>query len=240
MSQRLGDLRREIRPMLALAAPIVMADLASVAMGVVDTVMAGPLGPVAIGAGSLGGTLFYPIAIGGSGVLLGMDPLVAQAFGAGDRADCRRTLVNGAWLGAAAAAPVILALGSLIPLLGATGTNPRVLVLFAAYMKALLWGVPAMLISAAFRRYLQAVSVAKPVAFAIVSANLINIAGNYALMYGHWGFRARGLEGSGYSTSIARVYMLAVLAAAVWWHERGGPALRARPDWARLRRIAAL
>jgi len=226
--------------MLALAAPIVTADLASVAMGVVDTVMAGPLGPVAIGAGSLGGTLFYPIAIGGTGILLGMDPLVAQSFGAGDRADCRRTLVNAAWLGAALSAPILLALWSLIPLLGATGTNPRVLFLFATYMKALLWGVPPMLISTAFRRYLQAVNVATPVAFALVSANLVNIAGNYALMYGHWGFRARGLEGSGYSTSVARLYMLAVLVAAVVRRERGGSPVSFRPDAARLRRIFAL
>ena len=80
----------------------------------------------------------------------------------------------------------------------------------------------------------------KPVTFALVSANLVNIAGNYALMYGHWGFRARGLEGSGYSTSVARLYMLAVLVAAVVRRERGGSPVSFRPDAARLRRIFAL
>jgi MATE family multidrug resistance protein len=87
---------------------------------------------------------------------------------------------------------------------------------------------------------LQAVNVVKPVAFALVSANLVNIAGNYALMYGHWGFTARGLEGSGISTSIARAYMLVVLAAAAGWRERGGPRVSFRPDAERLRTIIAL
>jgi MATE family multidrug resistance protein len=206
--------------MLALAAPLVLAELGWMAMGAVDTIMAGPLGPAAIGAGSLGSMVFYPIVICGTGMLLGMDTLVSQSFGAGDRADCRRTLVNGLWLGAGLTPALILALWGLIPLLGLAGTNPRVLVLFSAYLKALLWGVLPLLFYTAFRRYLQAVNTVKPIAFALVSANVVNVAGNYALMYGHWGFRAMGLTGSGYSTSIAQVYMAAVLLAAVAWEER--------------------
>ena len=237
--------------MLALAAPLALAELGVMAMGVVDTIMAGPLGPAAIGAGSLGSMVFYPIAICGTGMLLGMDTLVAQAFGAGDRADCRRTLVNGLWMGAGLAPALILALWGLIPLLGAAGTNASVLALFSPYLKALLWGVLPLLVCAAFRRYLQAVDIVKPIAFALSSANLVNIAGNYALMYGHWGFRAMGLTGSGYSTSIARVYMAAVLVGAVVWEERkgsengaeegrpGGPP-HLLPDISRLRRMAGL
>src|ERR1019366_8304942 len=96
-----ADLRREFRPMMRLAAPLALAELGWMAMGVVDTIMAGPLGPAAVGAGSLGAMMFFPIAICGTGLLLGMDTLVAQSFGRGDLRDCRRTLVNGVWLGAA-------------------------------------------------------------------------------------------------------------------------------------------
>ena len=71
--------------MLNLAAPLALAELGWVAMGVVDTIMAGRLGAGAVGAGSLGNMLFYPIATWGVGILLGMDTLVAQAFGAGQR-----------------------------------------------------------------------------------------------------------------------------------------------------------
>src|SRR5665811_2535562 len=78
--------RQEIRPMLRLAAPLAMAELGWMSMGFVDAIMAGRLGAAAIGAGSLGNMLFFPIAICGTGMLLGMDTLVAQAFGARDDA----------------------------------------------------------------------------------------------------------------------------------------------------------
>ena len=94
MASHLTNLRREFRPMLLMAGPLAFAELGWMAMGVVDTIMAGRLGAAAIGAGSLGGNLFYPIAIFGTGLLLGMDTLVAQSFGAGDPRDCRRSLVN--------------------------------------------------------------------------------------------------------------------------------------------------
>src|ERR1039457_4168225 len=102
----LRGFRHEIRPMLRLAAPLAMAELGWMAMGFVDAVMAGRLGAAAIGAGSLGNMIFFPIAICGTGMLLGMDTLVAQSFGAKDATACRRTLVQGLWM-AAALAPVV-------------------------------------------------------------------------------------------------------------------------------------
>ena len=68
--------------MLRLAAPLALAELGLDVHGMVDTIMAGRLGAAALGAGSLGNMLFYPIVIAGTGMLLGMDTLVAQAFGA--------------------------------------------------------------------------------------------------------------------------------------------------------------
>jgi MATE family multidrug resistance protein len=116
--------------------------------------------------------------------------------------------------------------------------------LLAPYLRALLLGMPGLMLYAAFRRYLQAVDFAGPVAFALVSANLVNLAGNWALMFGHWGAPALGLEGSGLATSIARTYMAAFLLGAIVWRERrtGGRWIRAcwRPAMARLRRLAVL
>jgi MATE family multidrug resistance protein len=213
-------------------------------MGVVDTIMAGRLGAAAIGAGSLGGNLFYPIAIFGTGLLAGMDTLVSQSFGAGDARDCRRTLVNGVWLAAGLAFPLALLIWALIPLLRAVGTNPRVMVLLGPYLKALLWGILPLLAYSAFRRHLQAVNVVAVITFATVSANIVNFAGNWALMFGHWGAPAMGLEGSGWSTTVARAYMAAVLLAAIVWHERKSGNLLFRmswkPDVARLLRLLDL
>src|SRR5664280_2339993 len=212
--------RHEIGPMLRLAAPLAMAELGWMAMGFVDALMAGRLGAAAIGAGSLGNMLFFPIAICGTGMLLGMDTLVAQAFGAGDGAACRRTLVQGLWIAAALAPVVALLLALTIPLLRAIGTNPRVMELLGPFVHALLWGVPPLLCYSAFRRYLQAMNIVKPITFAVVSANLLNFAGNWLLMYGNWGAPRLGLEGSGFSTSLSRVYIALVLAIAVLRHER--------------------
>ena len=230
--------------MMRLAAPLALAELGWMAMGVVDTIMAGPLGPAAVGAGSLGAMMFFPIAICGTGLLLGMDTLVAQSFGRGDLRDCRRTLVNGVWLGAALSPLLVLVLWATIPLLRAVGTNPRALAIFEPYLKALTIGVLPLLLYTAFRRYLQAVNLVKPITFALVSANLINIAGDWALMYGHCGAPALGVPGSGFSTSISRTYMAAVLLGAILWHERKSGnllfAISWWPDSTRLRRLVAL
>jgi len=73
--------RKELRPMIRLAAPLAMAELGWMAMGFVDVVMAGRLGPAAIGAGGLGSILFFPIVISGANLTSGMDTLVSQASG---------------------------------------------------------------------------------------------------------------------------------------------------------------
>lgn len=230
--------------MLRMGAPLALAELGWMAMGIVDTMMAGPLGAAAVGAGSLGNIMFYPVATLGTGVLLAMDTLVAHSYGAKDPSDCRRTLVNGLWLAVVAAPLLGAVILLLLPVVRATGANPHVLELLGPYLKALVWGVIPLLIFTAMRRYLQAVDVVKPVTFALVSANIVNFVGDWALMYGHLGFRAMGLEGSGWSTTFARAYMVLVAVAAILWYERksGNPRFRMswRPDGARIRRLIDL
>ena len=224
--------------MARMAAPLALAELGWMAMGLVDTIMAGRLGAAAVGAGGLGAMLFYPIAICGTGMLLGMDTLVSQAFGAEDVQDCRRTLIGAVWLSILITTPLALLLLALTPVLRATGSNPNILSQFGPFVKALTWGILPLLLYTAFRRYLQAVNVVKPVTFALVTANLVNAVGNWALMFGHWGAPAMGLEGSGWSTSASRVYMAAVLLATILWHERRSGnllfAMSWRPRWERI------
>jgi len=240
----LADIRREFRPMLRMAAPLALAELGWMAMGIVDTIMAGPLGPAAVGAGILGNMVFYPLAMSFTGLLLGMDTLVSQAFGARDPQDGRRTLVNGVWL-AIALTPFTVGLTmASIPALWAVKANPHVMAECAPYMRNLAWGLLPLFLFSALRRYSQAVNVVKPVMFVLVSANVVNFAGNWVLMYGHWGAPAMGLAGSGWSTSISRVYMALAMAAAVIWEERrsGRAAVRLlwRPEWRRIRSLISL
>ena len=91
--------RTELPPMLRLAGPVVLAELGWMSMGVVDTVMVAPLGPAAIGAAGIGTSLHMAFAIFGMGLLLGLDTLVSQAWGAGRMGDCHRWLFHGVALG---------------------------------------------------------------------------------------------------------------------------------------------
>ncbi len=230
--------------MLRLAAPLALAEVGWMAMGIVDTIMAGPLGPAAVGAGILGNMIFYPLAMSFTGLLLGMDTLVAQAYGRREAQDARHTLINGVWLALALTPLTILLIMGAIPLMRAVGANPRVMAQCAPYMRAMLWGLLPLFLFTAFRRYLQALNVVRTVTFALVSANVINFLGDWVLMYGHWGAPAMGLAGSGWSTSLSRVYMAVVMLGAILWEERRADylvlALSWRPDRGRLVRLLQL
>ncbi len=84
--------------MLGLAGPVVLAEIGWMAMGFVDTIIVGRLGPQAIGAVGIGTALFNTLAVFGMGLLLGLDTLVSHAFGARDLAGCNRALVAGLYL----------------------------------------------------------------------------------------------------------------------------------------------
>jgi MATE family multidrug resistance protein len=240
----IAGFRKEIRPMLRLSVPLALAELGWMAMGFVDTVMAGRLGAAAMGAGALGGMLFFPIAACGTGMLLGMDTVVSQAFGAKDDRACRRALIDGIWIAIANAPIIAIVLALTIPVLSTTGTNPTVMVLVEPFLKALIWGLLPLMFYTAFRRYLQAQNMVRPITFAVVSANLVNFGGNWLLMYGNWGAPRMGLQGSGISTSVSRFYIALVLLIAILRHEsrHGNPLFHMswRPDWSAIRRLLAL
>src|SRR5215510_7447212 len=120
-------MRQEFRPMLALAAPVVLAELGWVTMGIVDTLMVGRLGAHAIGAVGLASTLFIAVGVFAMGVLLGLDPLVAQAFGARRLDECHRWLVAGVWLAALITLPLVGVTMVLDVLLDRWGLPPDVL-----------------------------------------------------------------------------------------------------------------
>ena len=230
--------------MLALATPVVLAELGWVTMGIVDTVMVGPLGPAAIGAVGLASMLFFAIAVFAMGLLLGLDPLVAQAFGAKRLDECHRWLVDGVWLSALITLPMLGATALLDATLGAWGLPPAVLTMTRPYLSIVNWSLPPLLLYVAFRRYLQAMSIVRPVMVALVLANIANVAANWALIYGHLGFPALGVSGSAYSTLVARVFMAVFLFGAVARQEaRHSPRLRDMPfrfEGQRVRRLFAL
>jgi MATE family multidrug resistance protein len=216
---RFRSLRHEIPPMLALAWPVVLAEIGWVAMGIVDTIIVSRLGPAAIGAVGVGSILFMTLAIFGMGVLLGLDTLVSQAYGAQRLDECHRWLLHGVYL-AILIAPPMMAAGSLgLLYLHLWGFAPEVLCLTVPYLSVLLWSLLPLLLYAAFRRYLQAMGLVKPVTFALITANVINATVNWLLVFGHCGLPAMGTRGSAWATLLSRIYLAAALAAAIVYYE---------------------
>lgn len=237
-------LAEELRALLALAIPVVLSELGWMTMTIVDLVMVGRLGPDAIAAVGLGNAIYYAPSLFGIGLLLGLDTLVSQSWGARRYDDCHRWLAQGMYI-AAGFTPLLMLL-----MLGAErvftgrGVDPTIAGLSRSYVSILNWGTFPLLVYGGFRRYLQGVSRVRPVAFALITANLVNLAGNWIFIYGHFGMPTMGVRGSALSTCGARIYMAAVLVYAAWAHEsKRGHTLFAHwpaPDWNRIRALLHL
>ncbi len=212
--------RRELRAMVALAVPVVLSELGWMVQGIVDTIMVGRLGPAAIGAVALGNAVYYTPSLFGIGLLLGLDPLVAQAYGRGDHDGCHRWLAQGVYLACLATPPLMLlvVLGSL----GIThfGVAPAVAGPATGYLLLLNWGTLPLLLYGGARRYLQGVGEVKVITITYVLANLLNWFGNWVLIYGKLGFPAMGVQGSALSTVASRILMAAALLGFAWRYER--------------------
>jgi MATE family multidrug resistance protein len=235
--------RGELRPMVRLAVPVVLAEIGWTTMGLVDTLMVGPLGPAAIGAVGLGSIVFLAVGIFGMGLLLGLDTLVAQSYGAGRADQCDYWLRHGVYLALIAAGPLSLVSVGITASLPRWGLNPDVLALATPYLNVVTVSAAPLLLYAAFRRYLQAINRVRPITFALISANLVNVAVNWVLIHGKLGFPAMGSTGAAWATVLSRVYMAAVLWYAIREARRERPARQPglrRVEWPAFRKLLAL
>ena len=230
--------------MVALAVPVVLSELGWMAMGVVDTIMVGSLGPAAIGAVALGNAICYTPSLFGVGLLLGLDTLVSQAYGREDHDECHRWLAQGVYLACIAAVPLMMLIGLASVYFTRFHITPEVALPASGYTTRLLWSTLPLLLYAATRRYLQGVGQVRVITVTYVLANLVNWFGDWVLIYGKLGFPTLGVNGSAISTVFARVTMAAGLLAFAWRYERkrGHPLFRhwAAPQTARLKRLLRL
>ena len=239
-------LRSELRPTLHLALPLVLAEIGWISMAIVDTMMVGrlPNSAQSIAAVSISSSLFLVFAFFGEGLLIGLDTLVSQAFGAGRREDCFHSLVNGIYLSLAVAPILLTAVWALPHFFGQLEVSPDVALLARPYMHTLAFGLVPLLFYFTFRRVLQGMNLVRPVAFALITANIINAVGNYLLVFGHGGFPMLGVVGSGIATAISRAYLATVLIVFLFWYDaRNNAYMRQtslRPDLARIRCLIAL
>ena len=238
--------RSELRPTLRMALPLVLAELGWMSMVIVDTMMVGrlPYSAEAIGAVSISSSIFIVFAFFAEGLMAGLDTLVSQAFGAGNREDCHRSLVNSIYL-TIAVAPFLAIPVWYIPLyFEQFGVTHSVAVLATPYMRTLAAGLLPLILYFAVRRALQGMNMVRPIAFALVTANIVNVLGNYVLIFGKFGFPALGVTGSGWATAISRTYLAVVLVGYLLWYDARHKTellkTPVQPDLQRIRRIIAL
>lgn len=236
---RPADLRQELPPLLRLAAPLIAGELGWMAMSIVDTSMVGrlPHSAIPMAAAALAQVIFNTFAFGVGGVLLGLDTLISQAFGAKEIPAANRWLLHGLVLAAALSLLLLAIFGFGPALLNRMPVDRAVLAQAIPALHGLNWGVVPLLLYFTLRRYLQAAHHAKPIAFALISANLINFVGDWLLIYGHsWHFtysprpnvnvglsltiHAYEVVGSAWATSFARLYLMVVLVVAILLADR--------------------
>jgi MATE family multidrug resistance protein len=232
--------RIELRAMLRLAAPLVAAELGWMLMGIVDTMCVGRVSADAMGAVGLGSMVFYTIGIFAAGLLLGLDTLVSQAYGAGDLEDCRHSLINGIWLAIFLILPVIAGLEASLPLLATFGIDPAVMAPTRAYMHVLNLSALPLLLFFGFRRYLQSVNIVRPIMITLITANLVNLAGNLILVFGRFGAPRMGAVGAGWATLLSRTYMAIALAIVIFKHDPKLIHTSWTPDFRRIRQLLKL
>ena len=214
----------ELRALARLAWPVVLGNLGTMGMGVVDTLMVGRLGAESLAAVAIGATWSFAALIPAMGACSGLDPWFAQAYGAGRPDEAGRALVRGALVLAVMAAPVVALHLVAAPALTALGQPAEVIPDAARYSQILAWTVAPVLGFHLLRHFLQGDGEMRAPAAVVAVANGVNLLANAALIYGWWGAPAMGVAGCAWATVIARSFMFAALVALAL------PALRrARP-----------
>lgn len=183
-------------------------------MGVTDSIMVGHVSPTALAAVALGSTYSMAVLLFGQGILSALDPIVAQAWGAGERHLIAIELQRGIAMALLLSVPYAAIFWYSAPILLALGQPPEIVIIVEPFLRAMALGIPAFLLFVALRQTLQAMGLVRPMLFAVIVGNAINVVGNWMLIYGKLGAPALGAVGSGWSTSFARWAMVGSLAWA--------------------------
>ena len=197
-----GSLREEIHEFLKLAIPLTSAQVAQSATGFVDTIMMGRMGPEVLAAGGLAAIIYIVIMTLFTGVVMGVSPLVAEAFGANQPRRIRQVARQGLWLALVVAIPAMLFTSRLDGLMLRSGQPPVVVELTDSYLDIILWSFLPMAGFTALRSTVSALSQARPIMVTIVVGTGFNIVGNYLLGFGKLGLPNLGLSGLALATTL--------------------------------------
>jgi multidrug resistance protein, MATE family len=187
--------RTEFKAFLQLAIPLASAQVAQLATGFVDTVIMGHLGRETLAAGALASITFFSIVATASGVVMGVSPLVAEAYGAGNKTRIEQVTRQGLWLSLLLAIPIMIAIAHLDTLMSQLGQSAATVKLAKGYLDIMLWGLFPAVGFAMLRGVVSALSQARSILLIVVAGTGFNILGNYVLGFGKFGFPQLELAG---------------------------------------------
>jgi MATE family multidrug resistance protein len=207
---------------LTLAWPLAAAALATMAIGAIDVIMMGWLGPEKLAAGAIGHSVLFPLMTFGYGVATATAPMISQAVGARRFRDVRRTARQGLWLALAVSALLIPLLQQGEALLGALGQAPEIARLGETYLDYAAYSLPAAIGFVVLRSFAAAFGETRAVFGITLGAIAVNAALNWLLMFGNLGLPRLELAGAGIATALTHSAM--VVAFLLWARRR--PRLR--------------
>ncbi|MHC4932358.1 MAG: MATE family efflux transporter [Planctomycetota bacterium] len=237
----MSALHSEIRALARLAWPVVLTQMSMMMLGLVDTRMVGHLGSVELSAVGLADAIMFGSLILGMGLVMGIDPIVSQAHGAGEGKLAGLAMQRGIVLGVVASVPLTVVWLHTEEILLLLGQDRQLASLAQVYADAQIFSIAPVLVFMAMRQYLQGRGDVTTPLWVAVLANPLNVLFNWALIFGHLGLPALGVTGAGLATGLSRLFMVVALAALLFGRgkHRGAwtPWSRASFSWAGQRQV---
>lgn len=197
-----SNIQTEIREFLKLAIPLASAQVAQAATGFVDTVMMGWLGQEVLAAGGLATMIFMAFMMTGVGIISGVSPLVAEAYGAKQHRRVGQVTRQGLWIALLLAIPGMQIITHLDTLMHQLGQAATTVTLADTYLSVMAWGLFPAIAFAVLRGCIVALSEARPVMVIVIAATMFNAVGNYVLAFGKLGFPAMGIAGLAVASAV--------------------------------------
>ena len=196
--------KKEIRLLVALAVPMLLAQVAQVGIGFVDTVMAGRAGKDDLAAVALGSGVFSTVYITFIGIMTALNPMIAQLNGAGKTDEVGETGRQGVWFGLSLGLFGMLLIWALvIPFQNYLTLNDYVERTIAQYMLFTGLAMPAAMVHRALHAYATSLNRPRAIMLVSIAAFALNVPLNYIFVYGKFGLPAMG--GAGCSKEIIAV-----------------------------------
>ncbi|MGX9416138.1 MATE family efflux transporter [Vibrio sp. WJH972] len=203
--------RIEIKKLIKLATPVLVASVAQTGMGFVDTVMAGGVSALDMAAVSIAASIWFPTIIFGTGVLMALVPVIAQLSGARKLEQIPFQIQQGLLAALLLLIPTILVLMQTNTILEFMDVDPELSAMTNGYIHTMLFAAPAFLLFQALRSFTDGMSDTRISMIIGFCGLVLNVPVNYIFVYGKFGAPALGGVGCGVATAIVYWSMFAML-----------------------------